>query len=35
VAPRPDSRPKSAWQRGLAVLREAASYFVWKLNIPA
>ncbi len=35
VAPRPDSRPRSAWQRALAVLREAASYMVWKLNIPA
>ena len=35
VAPRPDSRPRSAWQRALAVLREAASYLVWKLNIPA
>jgi uncharacterized SAM-binding protein YcdF (DUF218 family) len=35
VAPRPDSRPRSVWQRALAVLREAASYLVWKLNIPA
>ena len=35
VAPRPDSRPRSAWQRTLAVLREAASYVVWKLHIPA
>jgi hypothetical protein len=35
VAPRPDSRPRSAWQRVVAVLREAASYMVWKLNIPA
>ena len=35
VAPRPDSRPRSAWQRAIAVLREAASYLVWKLNIPA
>ena len=35
VAPRPDSRPRSAWQRVIAVLREAASYMVWKLNIPA
>lgn len=35
VAPRPDSRPRTAWQRALAVLREAASYMVWKLNIPA
>lgn len=35
VAPRPDSRPRSAWQRGLAVLREAASYVAWRLHIPA
>jgi hypothetical protein len=35
VAPRPDSRPRSTWQRGLAVLREAASYTAWRLHIPA
>jgi uncharacterized SAM-binding protein YcdF (DUF218 family) len=35
VAPRPDSRPRSLWQRGLAVLREAASYVAWRLHIPA
>ena len=35
VAPRPDSRPHSAWQRALAVLREAASYTAWRLHIPA
>lgn len=35
VAPRSDSRPRTAWQRALAVLREAASYMLWKLNIPA
>ena len=35
VAPRPDSRPRSAWQRALAVLREAASYTAWRLHIPA
>jgi uncharacterized SAM-binding protein YcdF (DUF218 family) len=33
VAPRPDSRPHSAWQRAGAVLRETASYFLWKLGI--
>ena len=33
VAPRPDSRPHSAWQRMLAVLREAASYTAWRLGI--
>jgi uncharacterized SAM-binding protein YcdF (DUF218 family) len=35
VAPRPDSRPRSLWQRGLAVLRESASYVAWRLHIPA
>jgi uncharacterized SAM-binding protein YcdF (DUF218 family) len=30
VAPRVDSRPKSLWQRGTAVLRESASYLVWR-----
>ena len=35
VSPRPDSRPHSLWQRAEAVLREAASYLVWKLHIPA
>jgi uncharacterized SAM-binding protein YcdF (DUF218 family) len=35
VAPRPDSRPRSKWQRLLAVLREALSYFLWKMHIPA
>jgi uncharacterized SAM-binding protein YcdF (DUF218 family) len=33
VAPRPDSRPHSAWQRGEAVLREAVSYLLWKMDI--
>jgi uncharacterized SAM-binding protein YcdF (DUF218 family) len=32
VSPRPDSRPHSLWQRGEAVLREAASYVVWRLQ---
>jgi uncharacterized SAM-binding protein YcdF (DUF218 family) len=35
VAPRPDSRPRSVWQRALAVLRESASYVAWRLHIPA
>ena len=34
VAPRPDSRPRSVWQRALAVLREAVSYMAWQLHIP-
>ena len=33
LAPRPDSRPRSAWQRAEAVLREAFSYFLWKIDI--
>ena len=35
VAPRPDSRPHSAWQRALAVAREAVGYLAWRLHIPA
>jgi uncharacterized SAM-binding protein YcdF (DUF218 family) len=34
VAPRPDSRPRSAGQRAQAVLREALSYVAWRLHIP-
>ncbi len=34
VAPRPDSRPHSAWQRGWSVLREAVSYLLWRMGIP-
>lgn len=34
VAPRPESRPHGAWQRALAVLREAFSYIAWRLHIP-
>jgi len=33
IAPRPDSRPRSAWQRGLALLRESVSYLVWRAGI--
>jgi uncharacterized SAM-binding protein YcdF (DUF218 family) len=33
VAPRPDSRPHGMWQRTVAVLRETASYFLWKLGM--
>ena len=33
VAPRPDSRPHEAAQRLFAVLREAASYLLWKLGM--
>jgi len=35
VAPRAGSRPRSRWQRIIAVLREAVSYLAWKLSIPA
>lgn len=33
LAPRPDSRPHSVWQRMVAVLRESSSYFLWRLGI--
>ena len=33
VAPRPDSKPHSVWQRACAVLREASSYLLWKLGM--
>ena len=33
VAPRPDSRPRSVWQRSVALLRESMSYILWLLGI--
>ena len=33
VAPRPESRPHSLWERFWAVMREAASYLFWKLGL--
>jgi uncharacterized SAM-binding protein YcdF (DUF218 family) len=33
VAPRPDSRPRSVWQRGTALLRESLSYLLWRAGI--
>lgn len=33
LAPRPDSRPRTWWQRFQAVLREAASYLAWRMHI--
>ena len=33
TAPRPDSRPRSVFQRALAVLREATSYMLWRVGI--
>ncbi|HEX4783523.1 MAG TPA: YdcF family protein [Candidatus Sulfotelmatobacter sp.] len=33
VAPRPESRPRTTWQREVAVLREATSYLLWRLGV--
>src|SRR6266567_601097 len=33
VAPRPDSRPRTTWQREVAVLRESTSYLLWRIGI--
>lgn len=33
VAPRPDSRPRGLYPRAAAVLRESASYLLWRLRI--
>jgi uncharacterized SAM-binding protein YcdF (DUF218 family) len=33
VAPRPESRPRSLLQRFAAAMREAMSYFMWKLGL--
>lgn len=33
LAPRPDSRPKSVWQRGVALLRESVSYLTWRAGV--
>jgi uncharacterized SAM-binding protein YcdF (DUF218 family) len=33
IAPRPDSRPHSVVQRGVAVMREATSYLLWQIGI--
>jgi uncharacterized SAM-binding protein YcdF (DUF218 family) len=34
LAPRPESRPRSLWERFEAVMREAASYLAWKAGLP-
>ncbi len=34
VAPRPQSRPHPLWERFVAVMREAASYLLWKAGMP-
>ena len=33
LASRPDSKSKSAWQRTVAVMRESASYLLWRIGI--
>src|SRR3989454_5868994 len=33
VAPRPDSRPRSLWQRFEAVMRETMSYLLWEMGM--
>jgi uncharacterized SAM-binding protein YcdF (DUF218 family) len=33
LAPRPESRPRSLWDRFEAVMREALSYLIWKLGM--
>ncbi|MGA9528896.1 MAG: YdcF family protein [Terriglobales bacterium] len=33
VAPRPESRPRTRWERFWAVVREAMSYLVWKAGM--
>jgi uncharacterized SAM-binding protein YcdF (DUF218 family) len=33
VAPRPESRPHSLWERFWAVMREAMSYLAWKVGL--
>jgi len=33
VAPRPESRPRTPWERFWAVMREAMSYLAWKAGV--
>jgi uncharacterized SAM-binding protein YcdF (DUF218 family) len=33
IAPRPESRPHSLWERFAAVMREAASYLAWRAGM--
>src|SRR6266478_3760847 len=33
VAPRPESRPRSLWEKFAAVMREAMSYFLWEVGM--
>src|SRR5262245_11302012 len=32
LAPRAGSKPRTGWQRGMAILRESLSYMVWRFN---
>jgi len=33
LAPRPESRPRSLWERFRTVMREAVSYLAWKAGL--
>ncbi|HKW17414.1 MAG TPA: YdcF family protein [Terriglobales bacterium] len=33
LAPRPESRPKSVWQKFAALMRESASYLIWRSGL--
>lgn len=33
VAPRPESRPRSRWEKFVAVMREAMSYLLWEVGM--
>lgn len=33
LAPRPDSRPKSAWLSGVALVKETVSYLAWRAGL--
>lgn len=33
LAPRPDSRPKTAWLSGIALFRESSSYLLWRVGL--
>ena len=33
LAARPDSKPKSVWQRMLAIMRESASFLLWRAGV--
>ena len=33
LAPRLDARPRSLWQKGVAIVREGASYLIWRVGI--